>query len=128
MKTTEDYYDVAQQMLRATARDRGYTYLFGGVINPSNGYVVGNGKLGAMFTDTPEATYVAQLIASFYTIGYDGASAWLDEGTLYIDPITHVSREVEAHTYATIWEEHAYWDCKSKKVVTVQLTLEDRAC
>jgi hypothetical protein len=125
MKNTENYYDVAHQMLGATG---GYTYLFGGVVNPSTGYVVGNGNLGAMFTSMPEAAYIAHAIASFQAAGYDGAGCWLDEGTWYLDPVTHVNHEVEAQTYATMWGERAYWDCSNKRAVRVQLALEDRVC
>jgi hypothetical protein len=126
MKTTN--YDVAQQILRAVARTGGCTHLFSGAVNPTKGYVVGNGRLGIKCKDTPDAAYLAHVTEHFKGLGCAGVGAWVDCGLLYVDPIIHVSSEVEALTYATLWSELAYWDCHKQQSVTVQLALEDRAC
>jgi len=121
MKTSNNNFEMAESLLQYTAAHGGCTFLFKFPSNPITGYVVGNGKLGGKFTQYPPSAYIAQMMQHFARLGYDGLGTWVDGGTLYIDPILHVSTESEAHLYATLWDEIAYYDCAKDESVTVQL-------
>lgn len=110
----------------ASARaNGGYSHWFDGKVR-NTGYVVGNGTKGLKFeTANIEPAYLAATAQRWADKGAEGIGFWIDNGTLYVDPIFHypIYDGQTAMAQALTWGEQAIYSLHDdRSIYTEQMT------
>lgn len=112
---------LAESILGLTEKNGGCTFLFNGTTNPHHGFAVAYGHAGNKFDRMPEPQYFIAVMAWFEKMGADGINTWIDNGTIYVDPIIHVHDRLMARALGYMWDEQSVFDLATKQVINLEL-------
>jgi hypothetical protein len=124
MISAVELVEVLQQLADETIT--GHTHYYSNVPS-STGHVVGDGKKGLLLEAhawkddiNATATYIGSDAVQSLWSKYDGFVMWVEEGRLYVDPVTHVQDRLKAVCLGIAHGELAIWDIQYQQTIDMR--------